>query len=273
MVRCAVADASMLALQVAVPFATVEPWLPDDSWPAMEGRWPQATVIGPGIDGGASPDAPQATRVRALVERALDATAAPVLLDGGALTAYAGRADELARVLGGRPALLTPHVGEFARLMGVADAHTAIDRFADPARLAAITGATVLFKGVPTIVAAPDGTVRVVPYGNPALAMGGSGDLLAGIGGTLLAQGLDPLDAGCVAAWAHGAAAERATTHHGGWRGVAMDDLVAALATVWYDGGDAMSYAHHDARHDASRDVQRDADRHVLARLAPVPLR
>jgi NAD(P)H-hydrate epimerase len=256
MVRCAVAEPSVLALQVAAPFATVEPWMPDASWPTMEGGWPHATVIGPGIDGGDSPDSAQAARVRAEVERLLGASRGPVLLDGGALTAFAGRADALARALDGRPALLTPHVGEFARLMGRRDSHTAIDRFADPARLAATTGATVLFKGVPTIVASPDGTVRVVAYGNPALAMGGSGDLLAGIGGTLLAQGLDPLVAGCVAAWAHGAAATRATTRHGGWRGTTMDALVDALAGVWH----------------ASPDDAREHGPHVLARLHPVPV-
>lgn len=232
MVRCAVADASVVPLQVAVPFATVEPWMPDESWPLMEGGWPHATVIGPGLDGGTGPDSAQAARVREEVERLLAAWGGPVLLDGGALTAYAGRTDALARALAGRPALLTPHVGEFARLLGTADTHTAIDRFADPARLAARTGATVLFKGVPTVVASPDGTTRVAPYGNPVLAMGGSGDLLAGICGALLAQGLDPLDAACVGAWAHGRAAESLVRHRG-WRGVSMDDVVAALAQVW----------------------------------------
>ena len=62
--------------------------------------------------------------------------------------------------------------------------------------------------------------------GNPALAMGGTGDLLAGIAGALLAQGLSPLHAGAAAAWVHGTAAERARGEHGGWRGVTMELLL-----------------------------------------------
>jgi ADP-dependent NAD(P)H-hydrate dehydratase / NAD(P)H-hydrate epimerase len=111
----------------------------------------------------------------------------------------------------GVPALLTPHAGELARMLGVGrddvqaaplrHAREAADRYA----------ATVLLKGARTLVAEPGGRVRVNPTGTPWLATAGSGDVLAGLCGALLATGLDPLDAGSLGAWVHGAAATLAS--------------------------------------------------------------
>jgi len=179
-----------------------------------------------------------------------------VLLDAGALTAFAWRAPRavddgddtdrgaddalqaLRAALDGRPALLTPHIGEFTRLF--APGHAPQDRFTAPAQLATMLNATVLLKGVPTVIAAPDGTTLVTAAGNPALAMGGSGDLLSGMAGALLAQGLSPLHAGAVAAVAHGRAAELAANGVGGWRGVTMDMLLHAITHSWHS-DDAVS--------------------------------
>ena len=104
--------------------------------------------------------------------------------------------------------------------------------FAVAQRLADATGAVVLLKGVPTIVAAPDVAPLVVARGTPALATGGSGDVLSGIMGTLLAQGLAPQAAAAAAAWVHGVAAERAGRAVP-LRGVTLEDVLMALPSVW----------------------------------------
>jgi ADP-dependent NAD(P)H-hydrate dehydratase / NAD(P)H-hydrate epimerase len=245
MVRAHVASESMLALQVAVPFATVRAWH-DRDWSNIDARWPHAMVIGPGIDGS---DAGVRERVLALLHE----FAGPVVLDAGALTAFHHRAKPGAEAIGdagddhlgalrdalrGREALLTPHVGEFRGLVGARASHSAttsasVSQFDDPGLLARALGATVLLKGVPTVIAAPSGEIFVSATGNPALAMGGTGDLLAGIAGALLAQGLSARHAGAAAAWVHGTAAELACIALSGWRGVTMELLVRELTHVW----------------------------------------
>jgi ADP-dependent NAD(P)H-hydrate dehydratase / NAD(P)H-hydrate epimerase len=121
-------------------------------------------------------------------------------------------ADALAHVDGplGVPALLTPHAGELARMLGVdrEEVETQQLRFAREA--AARFEAVLLLKGRHTLVAAPDGRVRVSTSGVPWLATAGAGDVLAGLCGALVAAGLDAFDAGSVGAWLHGAAAVEA---------------------------------------------------------------
>lgn len=251
MVRADVAPESALALQIAVPFATVHA-VRSAEWHTIDMAWPDAMVIGPGLDG-------TSRALRAQVLRLLQAYRGPVVLDAGALTAFRARpfvddeqiddagdgaAGDLARLraaLRGRASLLTPHVGEFAALCALlpaanpaaAGAPATLQRFDDPLRLAQALDATILLKGVPTVIASPDGSRLVSAAGNPALAMGGTGDLLAGIAGTLLAQGRSPLHAGAMAAWVHGRAAEQAAAQHGGWRGVTMDLLLHEVSNVW----------------------------------------
>ncbi|MDQ8155686.1 MAG: NAD(P)H-hydrate dehydratase, partial [Gemmatimonadota bacterium] len=123
-------------------------------------------------------------------------------------------------------------------------------RFDVAAGLARATGAAVLLKGVPTVVSAPDGRTIVSARGTPVLGQGGSGDLLAGIAATLLAQTDDPLAAGAAAAWVHGRAAELAAPD-GAIRGVTLDDVLAALREAW-------------------RCVEPPRASHVLAELASV---
>jgi hypothetical protein len=108
----------------------------------------------------------------------------------------------------------------------------------------------VLLKGVPTVVAAPDGARLVSAAGTPALAAAGSGDLLGGIAATLLAQMGDPLAAGAAAAWVHGRAAEKAQWgsgrrgerrwrssrgESGGARGITLADIEESIASAWRD--------------------------------------
>ena len=106
--------------------------------------------------------------------------------------------------------ILTPHPGEAARLLGVTAAKVQADRPAAARELAARSGATVVLKGAGTLVAAPNRPLSLVAAGNPGLAKGGSGDLLAGLCAALLARGLAPFDAARAAALLHGRAADLA---------------------------------------------------------------
>ena len=145
----------------------------------------------------------------------------PVVVDADAITAVA----ELDRTAGA-PLLLTPHAGELARLVG-ADRDDVEARRLHHARAAAQDlDAVVLLKGSTTVVARPDGHVRINPTGTPSLATAGSGDVLAGLCGALLAGGLGPFDAGSVGAWLHGLAGRLAGE---GGRPVSAADVLAAL--------------------------------------------
>jgi hydroxyethylthiazole kinase-like uncharacterized protein yjeF len=162
-----------------------------------------------------------------------------VLLDADALNLFAGNAAALRPLLGNRPALLTPHILECARLLG-ADSQAVLDRrFEIGTELAQQTGAVVLLKGVPTIISAPDGRRIVVAEGTPTLAAGGSGDILSGIAGTLLAQMPDPFAAAACAAWIHGRAARLAGAFV---RGTTLEDVLEMLPNAWRISEDAPRY-------------------------------
>ncbi len=187
-------------------------------------EWGDVVLIGPGL--GHDPSA------RALVERVLKRWNGPVLLDADALNVFTGRVDELAALLAGRPALLTPHPGEFGRLTGMTVEQVLEERFDAGRELARAVGAAVLLKGVPTVINAVDGRRLVSAAGTPALAAAGSGDLLSGIAATLLGQLPEPLHAGACAAWAHGRAAELACADRTA-RGITLADVLTALPCVW----------------------------------------
>jgi hydroxyethylthiazole kinase-like uncharacterized protein yjeF len=138
--------------------------------------------------------------------RSVLATSLPVLLDADALTLLVGgrHATDLRRAA---PLVITPHDGEFERLAGEAPG---ADRVGAACKLAAWINGVVLLKGDRTIVATPSGEVWVNPTGTPALATAGSGDVLAGLLGSLLAGGLRPERAAVAAAYVHGLAGRRA---------------------------------------------------------------
>jgi NAD(P)H-hydrate repair Nnr-like enzyme with NAD(P)H-hydrate dehydratase domain len=124
---------------------------------------------------------------------------------------------------------------EFARVSGVEVRDVLATRFDVGRELAARLGASVLLKGTPTVISSADGRRFVSAAGTPALATAGSGDVLSGIAGTLLAQTHDALVAGAVAAWIHGRAAERVPAAQGGGvRGIALDDVVNELRDSWH---------------------------------------
>ena len=169
----------------------------------------RCVVAGPGL--GADAATWLATR--------LEEVAVPVVLDADGLDRTLVReapSPELRWVL-------TPHEGEFARLTGRS---LGPNRFAEVRDLARETGAVVLLKGPTTVVAGPDGTLRVVCSGTAALASAGTGDVLAGLIGATIARGHDPLEAAALAAHLHGRAGSRLATY------AAASDLPTAVTAV-----------------------------------------
>lgn len=173
----------------------------------------RAVVVGPGLGtSGATRDA-----LHALVAE----IPVPLVLDADGCNAFAGDAEALRS----RPAptILTPHAGEYERLLGTP---VGADRLEAGRRLAEATGAVVLLKGPGTVVTEPGeaGRSAVAVNGPAALATAGSGDVLSGIVGGLLARGLGPFEAAAAGAWLHGRAADLA-----GHTGLVAGDLVRAL--------------------------------------------
>ena len=143
----------------------------------------------------------------------------PTVVDADGLTHLVGRLEVC-----GPQTVLTPHDGEYERLMG---RPPGADRLAAARDLAATSGAVVLLKGPATVVAEPDGDVFVTRTGDQRLATLGTGDVLAGIIGALLAQGLEPARAAAAGAVLHGLAGDL------GWRrGLVAGDLVDGLPQV-----------------------------------------
>jgi NAD(P)H-hydrate epimerase len=155
-----------------------------------------ALAIGPGLTTN--------DRTVAFVREAVRRSPVPLVLDADGLNAFAGDG----AALGDRQAdaVLTPHAGEFARLTGVKPRDLDADRAAHVRALAGQTDAVVLLKGSRTLIAHPDGRVLVNVTGSPVLATAGTGDVLTGMIGGLLARGLSPSASAAAAAYLHGLA-------------------------------------------------------------------
>lgn len=161
---------------------------------AFQVREVDAIVIGPAA--GLTEDT--AHNMRTVAE-----TGAVLVVDADALSVFEGRSDSLFSLLD-RDDVLTPHRGEFARLFpDLAD----LPSNEAAAQASVRADAVVLLKGHETVIAAPDGRVAVNPNGTPWLATAGTGDVLAGMIGGLIAQRMDSFDAACAAAWIHAEAA------------------------------------------------------------------
>ncbi len=224
-VRLIVAPGSISAVQSAACEALALRW-PDsdaDTENALT-NWGDGVLLGPGL--GKYPE------TRALAERVLRVWRGPIVVDADALNVFEGDAATLRDLLDGRPALITPHVSEFARLAGCSPADVLADRFEIGATLARTLNCTVLLKGVPTVVTAANGESVVSASGSPVLAAAGSGDVLAGISATLLTQVHDSFIAGACAAVVHGRAGEIANAGHA-VRGVALRRVLDALPRAW----------------------------------------
>jgi len=160
-----------------------------------------AVVLGPG--GGVGP------QMREEVLAAL-ASHAAVVLDADALTSFAADPEALSSAIRkrGRNVVLTPHQGEFSRLFRkIQEDHQSHSKLEKTRLAAEFCGAVVVYKGADSVVAAPDQRATISENGPPSLATAGSGDVLAGIIGGLMAQGMPAFEAACAGVWLHGDAA------------------------------------------------------------------
>jgi NAD(P)H-hydrate epimerase len=213
-VQGSVSEATFLALPETDAGSVAE-----SAWAVLEGRLRDVDVVaaGPGL----TTDPSTADLARRLVAE----SPTPVVLDADGLNAFAGRGAELADH---RSSLvITPHAGEFGRLMGVRSEEVADDRVGLVRKAASEFGCVVLLKGSRTVVCEPGGRVTVNPTGGPVLATGGTGDVLTGALAAVLARGLEPADAALVAAYVHGAAGKLVGAELG--EGTMASDVLARL--------------------------------------------
>jgi NAD(P)H-hydrate epimerase len=182
-----------------------------------------AVVVGPGL--GMSPDA------RRLLRDLLGKIEKPVVIDADGLNILAQEGLEL---VAKKNVVLTPHPGEMARLAGLPVADIQADRVEVARSFAKKWGLVLVLKGARTVVAGPDGTVFVNPTGNPGMATGGTGDVLAGMIGSLLAQGLGPVEAATAAVFLHGLAGDLGVVQLGA-AGLVAGDVVDYLPAAWQE--------------------------------------
>jgi len=196
-----------------------------------------AVIVGPGLGLHATRDAIVVEVVR---------LASRVVVDADALSAFAGKSEQLRDALEGRAAVLTPHLGEFRGLAPDLATDASVDPWDAAQRAADRLGATLLLKGVPTVVARPGRVPVTIAAGNPGLATGGSGDTLSGFIAVFLAQGLDPEHAALLGAQVLGRAADIAALRKSA-RAMRPMDVVDAVSDLWR-GWDLASRAGHSPR-------------------------
>ncbi|MCK5799560.1 MAG: NAD(P)H-hydrate dehydratase [Deltaproteobacteria bacterium] len=179
-------------------------------------------VLGPGV--GLAPE------TRELVMRLAAEVDKPLILDGDGLTAVA-EADEGIAAIAGRvaPTVLTPHLGEAARLLGSGVAEVQADLIAAAREVSSRFEAIVVLKGAHSLIALPDGRVFINPSGNAGMATAGAGDVLAGTIAAMFGLGLSPVDATRCGVFLHGLAGDIAATERRGEDGLVARDLLDAL--------------------------------------------
>ncbi|PLY01088.1 MAG: bifunctional ADP-dependent NAD(P)H-hydrate dehydratase/NAD(P)H-hydrate epimerase [Desulfuromonas sp.] len=182
--------------------------------------WQQKSVlaVGPGLGTG--------EEVAGLVRRLVRECPLPLVVDADGLNALAGHLEILQERMA--PTVLTPHPGEMARLTGLSVAEVESDRISIARQVACSRQVVVVLKGARTIVATPDGAVFINGSGNPALASGGTGDVLTGVISGLLAQGMKAEAAALLGVYLHGRSADRLAESRG-QAGVLASDLLADL--------------------------------------------
>jgi NAD(P)H-hydrate epimerase len=226
LVTVAAPQGALATIQASLDEATFLPLPEGPEGSASEAAWEalsprlegfDAVAVGPGLStDGQTP---------ALVRRLVRESPVPLVIDADAINAFAGRAGELAQRTA--PAVLTPHAGEFARLFDMPTEALEEDRVGLVRKAAAETGCVVLLKGTRSVIASPDGEVRINTTGTSVLATGGTGDVLTGIVAALLARGVPPADAAAAGAYVHGAAGHLAGERTG--EGTVAGDVARAV--------------------------------------------
>ncbi|MFT4048797.1 MAG: NAD(P)H-hydrate dehydratase [Solirubrobacterales bacterium] len=207
---------------MSVPLDDENGAITDDSLEHLTARAERcdALVVGPGIG--------RASQTGRLVERVLQASDKPVLLDADGLFPFSGEIERLKR---DAPLLITPHSGELARLLGVPSDDVEGARLAHAQEAAERSGAVVVLKGSDTVVAAPGVAPLVNTLKAPGLATAGTGDVLSGVAGAYLAKGLGVREAAAAAVYAHALAGREASERRGADHMIASD-VISLLPAV-----------------------------------------
>lgn len=182
----------------------------------------QSVALGPGMGAKES--------TKEFIEQFLVRCPVPFVADADALNGIAGRADLLG--LKRSACILTPHPGEMARLLTWETHAVQAKREAAVQKMADLAGAVTILKGHRTLIALPGGGIAENGTGNHGMSKGGSGDVLTGLLGGLLAQGMSPFNAACLGVFVHGLAGDIAAARVGA-RGMTASDIIAALPAAW----------------------------------------
>jgi NAD(P)H-hydrate epimerase len=212
---------------MGVPLPGAGPLTLDDLDPleaALAGK--AALLVGPGI--------PRDDATGGLITRLLEIARCPVVLDADALNAIAGRPGVIPRAR--HDVVVTPHPGEMARLTGLDTGQVQLDRIGVAQRFAREQNCTVLLKGAASVIAAAGGEVFISPTGNPGLASGGTGDVLAGLVTAQLGQRLPGAHAAAASAFVHGLAGDRRARTEGE-RGLTASSVATGIGEVWAEWG------------------------------------
>jgi len=193
-----------------------------DAWAQAITEEASALVVGPGLG--------QDDSSAALVLALLAGSDRPVCLDADGLNILAKNPGAWERIRA--PLVLTPHPKEMSRLVGASVDDGSRDRIAMALQLSVARQCTVVLKGAGTVIADADGAVTIVNAGNAGMAVGGTGDVLAGIVGAFLASGMAPPEAAQAAVLVHACAGDVAARHHG-QAGLRPTDLVDAMGEVF----------------------------------------
>jgi NAD(P)H-hydrate epimerase len=220
--------------------------IPEDFFPVIHGGVPEATCIGrdlAGLDLSAfsavamGPGLGNTENTAGLVRFVIKSYNGPLVLDADALNVIAGDSiltgmlSARAKKPGGGAAVVTPHQGEAARLLGLGSPNKLAERSESARSLAELTGAISVLKGANTLIASPEGVLYVNKTGNPGMATGGSGDVLTGVITALAGQGIGALDAALAGVYLHGLAGDKAAERIGEY-GLTASDIAEAMATA-----------------------------------------
>lgn len=185
----------------------------------LEGK--QALALGPGIS-------VNEETVQVVLELVRESPC-PIVLDADGINGLVGNLDVLAKAQA--PVILTPHPGEMARLLERSATEVQNERLALAQSFSEKYGVTLVLKGARTIISSPEGRLAINSSGNPALASGGTGDVLTGLIAGFVAQGLSSFEASCLGVFCHGKAADRLAIRMGG-RGLLAMDLLLEIPIV-----------------------------------------
>ncbi len=180
-------------------------------------------VAGPGLG--------ESGEIKAILKKILKDSALPMVMDADALNNMAGSLDSIAEA-SAVDIVLTPHPGEAGRLLGLGAVDIQADRIGSATEIAKKTGAVVVLKGANTLVASPCGEIYINNTGGPALASAGTGDVLAGMIGGLMGQGLSGLHSAIAAVYVHGLCGDVIGDRLGGSRGLISTELLSEIPLI-----------------------------------------